>query len=209
MIGLAYILFFVVYGYLSIKVVKYAANLATDLDRNPKPWAFLAGFVMYNLVFWDLIPVYATHAYYCAKLSGLTVYKTPEEWKAENPGVAGHLSSAPPQIIANPDGYTIPLNQRFDRIVKYEKLPLFHWVLYRRVVDRKTGEKLVEERDVTLRMQNFVVSGVVSVRNLKIWLGKADRCHVNDSNRSRWLYMGKSFSDYSHEFKKLGREGDE
>ncbi len=160
MIGLAYILFFVVYGYLSIKVVKYAANLAIDLDRNPKPWALLAGFVMYNLVFWDLIPVYATHAYYCAKLSGLTVYKTPEEWKAENPGVADYRSSKKsPQSIANPDVYTFHLNQRFDQIVKYEKLPLFHWVLYSRLVDRKTGEKLVEERDVTLRMQNFVVSG--------------------------------------------------
>ena len=210
MIGLAYILFFVVYGYLSIKVVKYAANLAADLDRNPKPWAFLAGFVMYNLVFWDLIPVYATHAYYCAKLSGLTVYKTPEEWKAENPGVAETLTwSNIPKSIDETDKTVYILNQRISWVVQYEKLPFFHWIHYNKIIDRKTHEVLVEEKDVTLRMRNFVVVGIDSVRILKGWLGGANRCHINNQNRSRWLYNGKSFGQIETDFSKIGRDGHE
>jgi len=207
MIGLAYILFFSVYGYLSVKAVKYAANWAAENGRSPRVWGFLAGFAMYNLVFWDFIPVYATHAYYCAKLGGLTVYKTPEEWKAENPGVAKSLTWSDysvPEVTANE--YIDFLNQRIAYIRKYESLPFDNWIEYRRFVDRKTGKKLAERRDVTLRMRNFFVSGIDSFKSLKVWLSGANECPVRDGNRSRWVHNGKSFSDYFKDFSELGRK---
>ena len=161
MIGLAYILFFSVYGYLSVKAVKYAANWAAENDRSPRVWGFLAGFVMYNLVFWDFIPVYATHAYYCAKLGGLTVYKTPEEWTAENPGVAKMLTPFKTPVFADTNGKQVVfLNQRFSYTIEYKKLSMFHWIEYERIVDRDTRKTLVKRRGITLRMRNLIRDGV-------------------------------------------------
>jgi len=60
---------------------------------------------MYNLVFWDLIPTLAMHKYYCANEAGFWVYKTPEQWVKENPGVAKTLSMShlPEQYRVNPN----------------------------------------------------------------------------------------------------------
>ena len=207
MIGLAYILFFSVYGYLSVKAVKYAANWAAENGRSPRVWGFLAGFVMYNLVFWDFIPVYATHAYYCAKLGGLTVYKTPEEWTAENPGVAKMLTPFKTPVFADTNGKQVGLlNQRFSYTVEHKKLSMFHWIKYERIVDRDTRKTLVERRDITLRMRNWVVTGIDSIRSLKGWL-MINKCNVWGWNRHKWLYGNRSFMVFYREYEKLADSG--
>lgn len=42
--------------------------------------------VMYLIPFWDHIPTLVAHKYYCEKEAGFWVYKTLDQWKAENPG---------------------------------------------------------------------------------------------------------------------------
>lgn len=85
MIGLMILLFFAVYLAVTVWVTRAAANWAKRNNRSPWRWGGLATFIMYNLVFWDFIPTLAAHKYYCATEAGFWVYKTPEQWKKENP----------------------------------------------------------------------------------------------------------------------------
>lgn len=92
MIGLMVLMFFAVYLLVSIFVTRKVASWATANNRKPWLWGGLAAFVMYNLVFWDLIPTLVMHKYYCATQAGFWVYKTPEQWMKENPEVMGTLA---------------------------------------------------------------------------------------------------------------------
>lgn len=87
MMGLMVLGALAVYLLVSIWVTKKAASWAKANSKKPWLWGGLAAFIMYNLVFWDLIPTLIMHKHYCNTQAGFWVYKTPEQWKAENPGV--------------------------------------------------------------------------------------------------------------------------
>ncbi len=84
-------LYFIVLVGCSIAGYKIAAkrNLSTG-----KRWLGAAiGFGLIFLpVFWDVIPTLWLHRHYCETEGGFTVYKTLEQWKLENPGLAETLS---------------------------------------------------------------------------------------------------------------------
>ena len=66
----------------------------SDKERNKtgrEGGAKAGGIIMYNLVFEDVIPVYTIHYYQCQQYAGFTLYKTLQQWKQENPGIAGTL----------------------------------------------------------------------------------------------------------------------
>ncbi len=108
MLGLVIIAFIVAYLAVSGLVVWLAARWARKHKRRPWVWGGLAALVMYNLVFWDWIPTIAMHKYYCATQAGFWVYKTPEQWARENPGVLETLSMShlPEQYYKGlPPGY--------------------------------------------------------------------------------------------------------
>ncbi|MDI1309457.1 MAG: hypothetical protein PSV17_08480 [Methylotenera sp.] len=84
MMGLMVLMFFAVYLWVSIFITKKAASWAKTNNKKPWLWGGLAAFVMYNLVFWDLIPTLVMHKYYCETQAGFWVYKTPEQWKKEH-----------------------------------------------------------------------------------------------------------------------------
>jgi len=69
--------------------------------------------VMFGWVVWDLIPVYAVHAYQCNANAGFTVYKTLDEWQQENPGIAETLS--PDKL---PEQYLVE-TKRKDKVYRY------------------------------------------------------------------------------------------
>ena len=49
---------------------------------------WVSGFlIIYLPLMWDWIPTDLAHRYYCKKEAGLWIYKTLDQWKAENPGV--------------------------------------------------------------------------------------------------------------------------
>ena len=89
------------YFLLSVVVVIGAINHAKMNGKSVKRWGWGTAIVMYLIPFWDWIPTVAVHHYYCAKESGFWVYKTLDQWKVENPGVAETL-------VANKEVVTIP-----------------------------------------------------------------------------------------------------
>lgn len=109
------------YLLVSLGVVIGAMAYARKAGKSPKRWGWIAALVMYLIPFWDWIPTVAMHRYYCATEAGFWVYKTPEQWKKENPGVILASSKEPYASKQKDDsGYTEvrQLNQRFDWEVK-------------------------------------------------------------------------------------------
>src|SRR5574340_1284981 len=72
---------------ITIIVMGISAYLARRKGKNPAKWALLSAFSLFVFVFWDYYPTKWTHQYYCEKEAGFWVYKTLNQWKAENPGV--------------------------------------------------------------------------------------------------------------------------
>lgn len=148
MIGLLYLLFFAIYLWLSVKAVKLAARWAKGHGHSPRLWGFLVGLVMYSLVFWDLLPAFSLWGYECATRGGFMQYKTLEQWKRENPGVAETLHPIKDPKWEHKGNLTrVPLNQRF----VWEMLKKQH--LFRvsereeRIIDTKTGEVMARYVD--------------------------------------------------------------
>jgi hypothetical protein len=150
-----------------------------------KRWmgAAIGFLIVYLPVFWDFLPTVAVHQYYCAKESGFWVYKTLDQWKAENPGVAETLvadKSAPSTREGGMQNYvdTYFLNQRFNWIVKKNGPHIFNrWMWEKEVVDTKTNE--VMARYVDFSTGSGFISG--APRIVKFWLQK-DHCMSGENN---------------------------
>lgn len=138
MFGLAYLVAFGIYLLISIGVVKRAISYARKNGKSAKKWGWGAALVMYLIPFWDWIPTVAVHQYYCAKESGFWVYKTLDQWKAENPGgMEGLVSqnkfprafspSWPSQDERRNDGQinTNFINDRFNMVVSRRDISVF------------------------------------------------------------------------------------
>lgn len=142
MFGLAYLVAFVLYLLISIGVVRWAINYARKNGKSAKRWGWGAAFVMYSIVFWDWIPTVAVHQYYCAKDSGFWVYKTLDQWKAENPGVMETLTT--PRVWQHDytsGGDVVHINQRFDLAYDKKGEQFLHlWPDDRKLIDVKSGE---------------------------------------------------------------------
>lgn len=183
MFGLIVLAAIGIYLVISIAVVRGAIKHARSHGKSAKRWGWSAGLGMYMLVFWDWIPTVAVQQYYCAKDSGFWVYKTLDQWKAENPGVAetlvankGASSMRQGDMQSYTDTYS--LNQRFNWVVK--KIgPLFlnRWQWEKEVIDIKTNDVLVRYMDFSTG------SGFISgpPRTLKFWL-QSDHCIGGQGN---------------------------
>lgn len=141
------------YLLISIAVVRWAIRYARDNGRSAKRWGWGAALVMYLIPFWDWIPTVATHQFYCAKDAGFWVYKTPEQWKTENPGVMETLvanKGYPSSHEGDMANYTTTsfLNSRFNLVVK-RRGPLFlhRWLREDTLIDTRTNETLAQYVD--------------------------------------------------------------
>lgn len=142
-------------GYLliSIGVVAWAIRHAKKNGKSVKKWGWGAALVMYMIPFWDWIPTVAVHQFYCAKDSGFWVYKTLDQWKAENPGVMEGLvanNGVSHSSQGNSDSYidTFPINHRFNLIAKHQGPFFLHrWRREDELVDTKTNETLARYVD--------------------------------------------------------------
>lgn len=114
MFGLMILLALGAYLAVSALVIRLAARWAKKRNRKPWLWGGLAAFAMYNLVFWDWIPTVVMHKYYCATEAGFWVYKTPEQWAKENPGVLERLTAYDDgrSLELGPTHISYQLNQR-------------------------------------------------------------------------------------------------
>lgn len=94
MFGLIVLVCIGIYFAFSIWAVTTAANWARLNGRRSWLWGGAAALVMYNLIFWDLLPTLVADRYRCEAESGFFVYKTFDQWMKENPGVLETLSLA-------------------------------------------------------------------------------------------------------------------
>ena len=162
-------------------VVRYAGKHGRSKWR----WGIGAFLIVYLPIFWDWIPTVAVHQYYCAKDSGFWVYKTLDQWKAENPGVMERLVS----YNKNPGGFNVDwpsqhelrdgghqkininhINEHFDVIVNwqdvFEVLPVVR--TENLLIDRKKNQVLA--RYVDFSTGNSVIKSVGPLGSLKFWL---------------------------------------
>ena len=146
-IVLAVLLILFVLGYKKVK--DFALKGGSDAST-ASVWG-IVGVLMLSLpITWDAIPTWIAFQYYARAHAGITVFKTLDQWKKENPGVAETLEPygffkdkrSKFQVIA-PEKYRYPMSARF----AYDEWtnPLFLSVRARRheIVDTKTGEVLI------------------------------------------------------------------
>jgi hypothetical protein len=153
MIGLIVFGAALIYLLIAIVVVRLAIRFARSNGRSAKRWGCGAVLVMYLIPFWDWLPTVATHQYYCAKDAGFWVYKTPEQWAKENPGVMETLAAnkdAPSKTVYSGNNYTsiYILNPRFNWVI--EKTGPFSVQRHQwkqELIDSKSGEVLARYVD--------------------------------------------------------------
>jgi hypothetical protein len=167
------------YLLISIAVVIGAISYARKHGKSAIRWGSGAALVMYLLVFWDHIPTVVAHRYYCEKEAGFWVYKTLDQWKAENPGVMETLptpskTGSPTRYEAYDDGHgkrdTYLLNDRFNWIVSQQDKSILLPVIRteHEVKDIKKNEILA--RYVDFSTGNSVKDTVGPPGPLKFWL---------------------------------------
>ena len=154
MMGLMALGFFAVYLALSMWAVTATSGWAKANNRKPWLWGSLAAFVMYNLMFWDLIPTLVMHKYYCDTQAGFWVYKTPEQWKAGNQDVETlddkiYLRDSKYSGKKGNSTYTFSLNANVSRVNK--EYSISRWFpIYKQerfIQDDKTKQSLVRYVD--------------------------------------------------------------
>lgn len=171
MIGIIVIPAIMLYVLLSIAVVRLAIRYARSSGRSAKRWGWGAVLVMYLIPFWDWLPTVAAHQLYCAKDSGFWVYKTVDQWNAENPGVMETLVRNKRTVLktvyaGNIYATTFALNSRFNWIVtKTGPFPINRWRWEQKLVDSANHEVLA--RYVDFSSGNGNVGGEPPI---KFWL---------------------------------------
>lgn len=195
MLGLMVLLAFLAYLAVSIGVIALAVRWAKKRNRKPWLWGGLAALVMYNLVFWDWMPTLIAHKYYCSTQAGFWVYKTPEEWGRENPGIVETLvdsaawASYPNWATEIWQGKKIAsVNQRIGLLdishlsnSRDEKTFLNVWRWQTDLIDKQTGEVLARQIDFSTGNDGYIGG----MHSLKLWLYK-DGC-VPDRQYPRQL----------------------
>jgi len=144
------------YLLISIGVVKGALVYARKSGKSAIRWGFGAALVMYLIPFWDWIPTVAMHRYYCETEAGFWIYKTPEQWKQENPGVLEALvvnKGWPSRHEEREGGHTkidtALLNERFNIVVMQQDVTSFLSIIRRKeeLLDLRTNEILASYVD--------------------------------------------------------------
>lgn len=176
MFAIAVIGLFAAYAVVSLLVIGMVASFANKRGRRGWVWGIAAAFVMYNLVFWDWLPTIVAHKYYCEKEAGFWVYKTLDQWKAENPGVMESLTTQrvwPRKHVGDIKNSvsTSTVNQRFNYVNRKSGPFLFNvWQHDQEIQDSKTGAVLAKQVDFSTGDGN--VGGELE---LKFWI-HADNC---------------------------------
>ncbi|MDT8375736.1 MAG: hypothetical protein RQ867_03245 [Mariprofundaceae bacterium] len=182
------------YLIVSIIVVTVAARAAKKRGKSPWYWGAGAALVMYLIPFWDWIPTVVAHKYYCSTEAGFWVYKTVDQWKAENPGVAEILvehKGNSTDRTGNDNGFTNKqiLNQRFQWITQKQKiLPLISMYRWKKeIIDVDNG--------VVARQIDF--SSGESYAGLKFWINEGSCPNGIDDRAKLYQFVDAIVDDIS------------
>jgi hypothetical protein len=177
------------YLLISVAVVIGAISYANKHGKSAIRWGCGAALVMYLLVFWDHIPTLIAHKYYCEKEAGFWVYKTVDQWKAENPGVMETLvnnKGAPSNYEVFDDGHgdknTYLLNDRFNWIVIQQDMSGLLSIIRTEQEVKDTKKNEILARYVDFGSGNSVRNTVGPPGPLKFWLSNR-HCNGGDYNQ--------------------------
>jgi len=119
-----------------------------------RAWAVAVVVALSLPITWDAIPTWIAFEYYSHKEAGIQVFKTLEQWKAENPGVAGALvpygfkdKRGESQNLGN-NKFRHPLNERFAYDSSKTNLFLSVYAVRYELIDRKNEVVLVRHTSV-------------------------------------------------------------
>ena len=161
--------------YLIISLILITIGVKAARNRGKPGWkgGLLVAVIMYLILFWDWIPTYLTHKYYCETQGGYFLNKTLEQWEKENPGVLDTLTpiSQPPETESNRRQRFV-LNQRFARDIYSSKHVFGISKRDHHIVDIKTGEMLAGYIDFNSGQSYYDPE---SFRDFKFWL-RFDSC---------------------------------
>ena len=115
-----------------------------------KGWLALlpTALLTFGLLFWDWVPTFVVHRYYCATEGRFTVNKTLAQWQTENFDIADTLVPIESSQSIKTGNTTIyPLNQRFNwQVIQMQHSFHIH-ERDERIVDTKTNDVLVRYID--------------------------------------------------------------
>jgi hypothetical protein len=180
-------------------VLPYRFGLKQGWTRRKRRLAAAVGFLLIFLpMFWDWIPTVWLHSYYCEKYGDLTINKTPEQWKLENPDVATTLvRQKPPLQVGAGDKYYFQLSQRFRWEIEYTDKLLGIGQREDRVVDGKTGEVMARNIDF---WTVHSVRSIQTFRDVKIWMNR------NSCQTEGKMVNAKRFSRIEADYASLGEQ---
>jgi hypothetical protein len=117
-------------------------------------WAVAAVVALSLPITWDAIPTWIAFEYYAKKEAGIQVFKTLEQWKAENPGMAETLvpygfkdKRGELENLGN-EKFRYPLNDRFAYDSSKVNLFLSVYAVRYEVIDRTNEVVLVRHTGV-------------------------------------------------------------
>lgn len=197
MIGLVYLLFLVLYLLISAYVI-YRAMLYAQNKYN-KGWigGWLAAFLMYNLVFWDWIPVYVMHKYYCSTEAGFWVYKTPEQWIKENSETVGQKWGDDYgwklERISNEQWRTWYSNRVYAESIRHPNFAHGLRKYEQSLVDSKSGHLLARVVQFEKINESALSVGNATATDYKIWLAIGGNSCVNEDGDDYQLMLARNF----------------
>ena len=191
MAGMLFILFLLVSFCLLVFVSWLAARLVRRHGR--RGWSYgVAVFMMaMGLLFWDWLPMEISYKNKCENEAGLTVYKTLEEWQAENPEVWEKLtpiSRFNEEVIKSRGTSTLRsrLNERFAKDV----FVMHHWFtvdeIRTQIVDMQTNIPMAVYVDFrahpsgSLSFNSFGELCLLLIRNFRFWMEKKNCYSANN-----------------------------
>jgi len=189
--ALYFIFFFLIYFPLSIWIIRKSYRFAKVRYQRGWVGGAIAAFIMYNLVFWDWIPVVLMHKYLCESEGGFWIYKTPEQWVKEHPEVVGQDWGALPNWRSE------SLNRNYEPDKSYyheiDRFWYASYIYHEKFHSRKsmfgisrTEEKIVDAKSgqILVRSLNFQRGGSFYGGNYKFWL------NVGNTSCSDNAYQG-------------------
>ena len=204
MIGLIFLAIIVGYCLLAVAVTRFAFRGAARLGLSPllQKLFGLGGFLLVVLpVFWDFVPTVVTWRSFCNQDAGLKVYKTVEQWKQENPGVAETLTYSDRVDLETFDGGDrYFLNQRFSWETRRE-IPK-EWGIHQSdesLIDRQTNQVIAHYRDYSTAVYGSMTGGHGGgLRAWKLWMAR-NTCEADEHQPQQ-----NAFGQLTLDFKMIG-----
>jgi hypothetical protein len=170
MIGLMYVLGFLIYFAVAASVVFAVTKLAS---KHRAFWASIWALAFFLIPFWDLIPTLAAFHYYCGKDGGAKINVSLDEWAKANRDVLDALQPYDPRAGSVKIGQyrRSPINQYIAHEVlsPYESKFLTIRRKEERVVDIRSGLVLAQLVDYR---SGFPGLGDMGKGTWKVWLSR-------------------------------------